>query len=317
MAASDILRRPHLVRAVRIMVTTLVVGVFFVTLVLQAGTLRNFSWQIEPFYLLAAAAVAVARGPVVVYPWWRIVRSWGYDLPWGRAIRLYFHSGLARYLPGQWWFVLGRAHLAEKEGVEKRATAASTVLETFILTGTAAAIALLGMATIPAMTGSAVLLLGLSIALSGLLLASPQILSKASTSAARWLRGRSEMLLKLTWLREKQLTAADSLKIFAGCCSNWLLYGSTAWLLLIGVAGSEYLGLGNGLAVVGLFAASVLGGSLGFVVPQGLLIREGALVYLLYTLLGVPIPVGLAVAALARLFSVGAEGLWALVGLRL
>ncbi len=315
MAASDILRRPHVVRAARVVVTALVVGVFFVTLVLQAGALRDFSWRIELSYLVAAAAVAVARGPVVVYPWWRIVRSWGYDLPWGRAVRLYFHSGLARYLPGQWWFLLGRAHLAEKEGVEKSATAASTVLETLILTGSAAVISLLGLAAIPAMGDSAALLVGLSIALSVLLLTSPQVLSKLSTSAARWLRGRSELLLKLTWLREKRLTAADSLAVFTGCCVNWLLYGSTAWLLLIGVGGSEYLG--NSLPVMGLFTASVLGGSLGFVVPQGLLIREGALVYLLHTLLGVPLPAGLAVAALARLFSVGAEGLWALVGLRL
>lgn len=315
MAAIDILRRPHVVRAARIIVAVLVVGVFLVTLVSQAGALRDFSWQIEPWYLVAAAAIAVSRGPVVVYPWWRIVRAWGYNVPWGRAVRLYFHSGLARYLPGQWWFVLGRVHLAEKEGVDRSATAASTVLETLILAGSAAAISLLGLAAIPAMSGSAVLLIGLSITLSLLLVASPQILTRASNSAARWLQGRSAMLLRLTVLRDKRLSAADTLMIFTGCCGNWLLYGATAWLLLVGVAGGGYLG--NGLPVVGLFAASVLGGSLGFVVPQGLLIREGALVYLLHTLLGVPIPAGLAVAALARLFSIGAEGLWALISLRL
>ena len=50
--------------------------------------------------------------------------------------------------------------------------------------------------------------------------------------------------------------------------------------------------------------------------PLGIVVREGILVYLLNTLLAVPLPEAIAAAALTRLIAMGAEGLWALVALR-
>jgi hypothetical protein len=93
------------------------------------------------------------------------------------------------------------------------------------------------------------------------------------------------------------------------------MYGLIAALLLAGLAGEGYLP--QTPAVIGIFATSVLGGGVLLFVPQGIVVREGVLVYLLYTLLGVPVPVGIAVAALTRLVAMLAEGVWALVALKL
>ncbi len=69
--------------------------------------------------------------------------------------------------------------------------------------------------------------------------------------------------------------------------------------------------------MIAIFAASVLGAAVVLFVPQGIVIREGILVYLLNALLNVPVPEAIAAAALTRLVAMSAEGLWALAALRM
>lgn len=297
---------PGVVRVVRLALSILVIGVFILALATQAGALRSYSWKVSPEYLVLAAVVALGRGIPVVYPWWRIIRAWGYSLSWGRAAYIYFVSGLARYLPGQWWFVLGRAYLAEREGVRKAVTAASTAVETVLLTGSALAVTLLGMATIPRWSGYAIYLLVAGVGLSAALLASPSLALWLANKALK-MRGRASLSM--------QLSVGDTANALVGCWANWLMYGLIAALLLVSVAGSDYLRLIP--AVIGLFVASVLSGALGLLVPQGIVIREGVLVYLLNTLLGIPVPAAIIVAALTRLLTMASEGVWALAMSRL
>lgn len=217
-------------------------------------------------------------------------------------------SGLARYLPGQWWFVPVRAHLAERDHVRPAVTAASIAVERALLTGSALSVALIGAATVPVWQPYAPYLLSASIVLTAALLASPH--------SVEWL---SKWALKLT-KREPllyRLSTADTACALVGCWANWLLYASIALFSLASLSGSEYLNQAQ--AVMGLFIASVLGGSLGLLVPQGLVIlviREGVLVYLLHTLLGIPVPIGIGAAALTRLLAIAAEGVWTLFCLR-
>lgn len=292
----------------RLALAALVVGVFLWALALQLEALRSYRWQIAPAYLVLAAIVALARGATVVYPWWRIVQAWGYPLGWWSAVNLYFRSGLARYLPGQYWYILSRAYLAEGKGVPKAATAASTLVETVLLTGTAAAIALIGSATLP--TGwTALLLLASGVGTLAALLAGLPLLAKASDRILRVGSVGSQET------RSSRLRVAAAVPILLVCCANWLFYGTVAALLTAGLAGSEHLA--QAPAVVGLFTASVLGGSLGLLVPQGIVIREGVLIYLLQSLLGVPVPAGVAIAAFSRILAMSAEGVWVLATLRI
>jgi glycosyltransferase 2 family protein len=296
-----------LARMLSPLVGIVVVAAFLVVLAGQAGSLRDYSWRIAPPFLFAAALAALVRGVPLVYPWWRIVRSSGSPLPWRRAVRLYFHSGLARYLPGQWWFVLGRTYLAEREGVRAAVTASSTAIETVMLTGSALAVALMGLATVPAWRNTATpYVFALVPAASLALLISPRLVSWLSNQALR-LAGREALSISLP--------ARETARVLLGCLANWLLYGLIALFILAGLSGGDHLS--QAPAVVGIFAASVLGGSIGILVPQGIGIREGVLVYLLSSLLGIAVPVAIAVAALTRLFAMGAEGLWALAGLKM
>jgi hypothetical protein len=295
--------------SLRIAAGALVVGAFLFALYTQAGELRDYTWDVAPLYFAAAAMAALLRGPFMVYPWWRIVSSWGYEIGWWKAVRVYFHSGLARYIPGQYWYVLGRAYLAEGRGIPKTITAASTVVETVLVTGTAASIALLGIATAPGWSpGLAALMAFLGLVALPVLVA----LTGSPLSARFWdwlmhLVKRGPLPARLSWV--------DATRALLGCCANWVVYGLIAVFSLAGASGGAYLA--QAPAVIGIFSASVLGAAVVLFVPQGIVIREGILVYLLNTLLGVPIPEALAAAALTRLIAMGAEGLWALLGLRL
>lgn len=301
------IRSSRVRRIARIALTLVVIGAFLIALGTQAGALRDYDWHVEPAYLMMAALVALGRGVPVVYPWWRIVTAWGYRLPWWRAVRVYFHSGLARYLPGQWWFVVGRVYLAEREGIRKAATASSTAIETVLLTGSALVIAGFGLVTLPIWSDLAARFLILLAAVTAILLAeSHHLIEQLSERLLRW-KGYEPM--------PARLRLGDTTQILAGCYANWLMYGLIAALLLAGLAGESYLL--QTLSVIGIFATSVLGGAVLLFVPQGIGVREGVLVYLLHTLLGVPVPVGIAVAALTRLVAMLAEGVWALVSLKL
>jgi hypothetical protein len=299
-------RSPRVRRVARVALTLVVIGGFLIALATQAGALREYDWHVEPAYLLVAALVALGRGVPVVYPWWRIVTAWGNKLPWWRAVRVYFHSGLARYLPGQWWFVAGRAYLAEREGIRKAATTLSTTIETVMLTGSALVIAALGLATLQSDTLAAFYLFLFAVAIAALMAESPRLVEALSERLLRW-KGYEPM--------PARLRLGDTTLVLAGCSTNWIMYGLIAALLLAGLAGESYLP--HTPAVIGIFATSVLGGAALLFLPQGIGVREGVLVYLLYTLLGVPVPAGIAVAALARLIAMLAEGVWALVALKL
>lgn len=295
-------------RTVTTIAALLVVAAFLYALITQAGELRDYNWDVVPGYLGVAAMFALLRGPSFVYPWWRIVRSWGYPLGWWQAVRIYFHSGLARYIPGQYWFVLGRVYLAEARGVPKTITAASTLVESVLGTGTAAAVALLGFATLPNWSP---VMTALFIAL-GLLLPPLMVWLIGSPHAARfwdWVMhrfNRPPLPSQPSWLGAIQATL--------GSYFDWVLYGLVAAFTLAGVSGGAYLS--QAPAVIGIFVASVLGAGILLFVPLGIVVREGIFVYLLNSLLTVPLPEAIAAAALTRLIAMAAEGLWALAALR-
>jgi hypothetical protein len=295
-------------RTLTVAAGVIVVGAFLLALLSQAGALRDYRWEVSPSFLAAAGLVALLRGPFLVYPWWQIVRSWGYSLGWWRAMRVYFHSGLARYIPGQYWFVLGRVYLAEARGVPKSVTAASTLVESVLGTGTAAGVALLGLATAP---GWSQAVMALFIALA-LLIPVLLVFLIGSPLAARFWDWAMQRFKRPPL--PSQLSWSGAIKALLGSYLDWTLYGLVAAFTLVGVSGGAYLP--QSPAVAGIFVASVLGAGMLLFIPLGIVIREGILVYLLNTLLAVPLPEAIAAAALTRLIAMSAEGIWALAALR-
>jgi hypothetical protein len=194
--------------------------------------------------------------------------------------------------------------------VPPAATTASTVLETVVVTGAAAGVALLGLSGGTSSRWDAapnLLLLAAAIAapiaLTGIMM--------SDLPVRAW--NRLADLVKRGRLSAARLSARDARDAVVAAYGNWLLYGIVAALALYGVSGGGYTYPAT--AVVGIFAASVLGGAVFLFVPQGIAVREGVLVYLLNALLSVPVPEAIVTAALTRLIAMAAEGVWAVAAL--
>ncbi|MEA2710475.1 MAG: glycosyltransferase 2 family protein, partial [Phycisphaerales bacterium] len=61
--------------------------------------------------------------------WRRILKSFGYRLPYAPAARIWATSEMARYLPGAIWQVVGRVYLAKPYGVPAAVVTTSQILE--------------------------------------------------------------------------------------------------------------------------------------------------------------------------------------------
>lgn len=301
---------PRLLTALKILGSVLVIGAFLWALASQWGEISKYTFQVSPVWLVLAFVFAMLRGPLIVYPWWRIVTAWGYGFGWWRAVRVYFHAGLARYIPGQYWFVLSRALLAEREGVLKRVTTASTLVETLLVTGSAGGVALVGFQQIANWSDTErYLILGASIVAPMILMA------LVSYEPITRLWSRLARLVKFD-LPRPRLANDDSYWAISTAYLNWACYGLVAAFSLAGVSANGAAYIGQYPAIMGCFCASVLGAAVVLFVPQGLVVREGVFVFLLNTLLGVPIPEAVVAAALTRLIATAAEGIWAAIALR-
>jgi hypothetical protein len=287
-----------------------VVGAFLWALWGQIDEIGAHEWRVSWAFIVLAAGCALVRGPLIALPWWQIVRGWGYALGWWRGVRVYFHAGLARYIPGQYWYVLSRALLAEREGVLKSVATAATLVETVIVTGSAGGVALLGLSQVPGWPDG----VGALLMTGGVLVPLALALAVGSGWSARfwdWLMRlvrRAPLISRLNW--------RDTVVSLAAAYGNWLLYGLIAVFALAGVGQQSGAYIMEAPAIIGCFTASVLGAAVVLFVPQGIVVREGVFVYLLGALLGVPVPEAIAAAALTRLLATLADGLWAAVALR-
>ena len=288
---------------VQVAVTGLVLFFLGRAVVREWDAVRDYSWQVQPLYLLAALGLTVARGPVILAGWWAVLARLGYRLPLRTAVRVYFQSGLAKYLPGSLWFAVGRVLLAEGAGVPKRITGVSIGLETALIVVAALATATLGLTALPSLPlwpygGVLLVLLGA--------LAWPRSLFRVLNWALRRM-GRPVV--------DVQLRGRDLLALLPLFLANWAVYGliSFCWTAAVYPA----LAPGSLPSVGGLFAAAWVIGFLALVVPNGWGVREGAIITGLTGLLGVPLAAAGAAAVLSRLGTIAGEAIWAALALRM
>jgi Lysylphosphatidylglycerol synthase TM region len=302
--------QPGAIQALRAVAVVAVAGAFLWALWGQVGEIEKHEWHLSWAFIALAVGCALVRGPLIALPWWKIVQGWGYALGWWRSLRIYFHSGLARYIPGQYWYVLSRALLAERADVPKSVVTAATLVETVIVTGSAGGVALLGLSQVPSWPDG----IGALLLAGGLLAPIALAVAVGSSLSARFwdwlmrLARRAPLVSRLKW--------QDAIVSLTAAYGNWLLYGLIAVFALAGVSQHSDAYLMEAPAIIGCFTASVLGAAVVLFVPQGIVVREGVFVYLLSSLLGVPVPEAVAAAALTRLLATLADGMWATAALR-
>jgi hypothetical protein len=260
--------------------------------------IQAHQWQITPGYLILGVVLLLARGPLICVAWRAIVRQMGYPLPLATAVRVYFYSGMAKYLPGNLWYAVGRVLLAEAAGVPKMVTSVSIALETALVT--VAAVAVGGGAMVLTIGGGS--LWGLLVVLVGLIgfLAWPQPWFRLMNWGLARI-GRTPVPLTITG---RQLLTLLPLFLL-----SWIVYGliSFCWTAAL----DPGLGWDQLPAITGIYTTTWVIGFLTLLAPNGFGVREGLLTLWLQSMLGLPLVVAGGAAILSRLGSILGEAAWA------
>jgi hypothetical protein len=294
-------------RRVRTGLQLLIVGLIAVFVVRAVARewddIRRYEWQIQPGYLLAGIGLTILRGPVILAGWRAVLARLGYPLGARAAVRVYFTSGMAKYLPGSLWFAVGRVLLAEGEGVPRRITSLSIGIETALITVAALSVATLGLTALPAVPIWPYALVGAGL-VAFLIWPRPVF---ALMNRGLGLLGRAPVDVRLGWR-----DLARWLPLFL---LNWAVYGLISYCWTAAVF--PPLTPADLPSLTGLYTAAWVIGFLALVVPNGWGVREGALITGLTGLLGLPLPAAGAAAVLSRLGGIAGEAIWAASAIRL
>lgn len=229
--------------------------------------------QIHPDWTWVALSglIFLSTYAVLVETWREMLRVWGNELPFSKAVRIWSISNLGRYIPGKLWQVGAMAAMAERAGVSAIAATGSAIVNVvvnliagFVLVATFAW-PLLQLEQVGGIRSSIALVAVCVVSLALLPIVLPKLL---------------RVLSRLTG-RNLDIGAMPTFAIvlsFIGNVIAWLLYGVAFALFARGVLGSSQ---GTLTAYVAVYALSYLVGYLVLFAPAGAGFREAAMVVLL------------------------------------
>lgn len=235
---------------------------------------------VAPEWLAAALGLVVAGYLLQLGGWLLVMHFLRCRLAANNTFAGYYLSFLPRYIPGTVWGYLGRSEwLLRQHGIRYRKSSIGSLLEAGSFVATAMLIGALAYLSAPWQ-----LLAMLVLAVVGVV-AWP-LLARAANVAS----GSSQWLL-------------IPVAYLAYFC-YWCVQGLSLWAIC------RALGVGQGVDLLHLTAASAVGWSAGFLtvfVPAGFGVRELSLTYLLTTQSGMPAADANLVAVLSRVSMIVAE----------
>jgi uncharacterized membrane protein YbhN (UPF0104 family) len=250
--------------------------------------------------LLAVPGALIAI-VVSALAWRGAMGAVGAKLGVGLALRVYFLSGLGKYIPGSVWPVVAQMEMVRSVGVARPVSAAGSILAMAAGVVTSSGVASACGFSLGAKTLETYWWAALVIPL-GLVGISPPVIRRLSRVAARVLRRPSLALPHVSW-RGLGICLAWS-------TATWLAYGIHAWVLLHAL-GAQNLSFPS---AVGAFALAWLIGFLVVIAPAGAGAREAALVVALSGMVSVADALVFAVVSRAILTlidaALGAVGAW-------
>lgn len=275
--------------------------------------LRVIDVQLDPALLGAATAAWLAAFAVLTRAWARSLGWWGRTLGTLDALRIFFLSNLARYIPGAIWQFTSLATLTSGAGVSAVSATAAVLLQQVIVLGTGLVLSVVlapRFLGVGAGTGVGDATASLPpvwrvLAAIGALIVFTAVLPRLMPVLRRVLRRMAHRDLIVPRMPRGA---------FAGYVAQTavalLLYGASFWLL--GLATLAARAPGPWLAASAFIAAYMVG-ILAVFAPGGIGFREGALAAALAPSIGLDNALFLAVAS--RLWQIGIEVIGALLAL--
>lgn len=228
-----------------------------------SDSLATVGW---PRVVLATGLALAALGCNTL-SWRSVMKAVGLEAPLREASGVFLVSQAGKYVPGAVWPVIAQSEFARAHGVSRaRATVGSLVA---MAVGVVMA-AVVGAVALAVFSPGAVLTYWWALLIAAALVVTliPSVLSRLLTIALRVLRRQGEV----PRIGGRALAASA-----AWSALNWAALGAQAWVLLRALGGVD---ASFGLAT-GAFALAWLVGFLAVFAPAGGVVREGALVLLL------------------------------------
>lgn len=293
-------------RVWRRLAATLLVGAAIAFLGLSIAhnwsELGRYQWQLRPVRLVLSVPALTLVFVWGVLVWAGVLRGFMRDaVPLPRLARIWFLSSLTRYIPGKIWQFVSAAQLAQAAGLSGAVLLTSLVVYMGFNLLSAAVVAALTLPLSAYGFGRASVIVVYGFAIASVFLVHPRVLNTLLRRVPRVLH-RQTLVWTGRWL--------DGLVLLLLSVVAWVLYGVAFTLLVTSIVDVPWTLL---LPLAGVAALSFLVGYFVFVAPAGLGAREAVMTILLAPY--APAGVTALVAVAARLWTVAAELLGALVAL--
>ena len=251
----------------------------------------EYDWNINYYFLASSLVLSIVSAFLIALGWDLILRVVGGRLGYKRALKIFFITDLAKYVPGKVWTMVGKVYLCTKEGIPIAKTSASVVIQPLIqvISGV-----LMFLVSLPFWTKTNDFMNKLYFFFPlipiGLVLLHPAIMTKL-------------LNFMLTRLKQKPIELnikyRDILLILLLWCGLWILTGVTYYFLIISVQSFPVSWLP---VTIGIFS---IAGVSQFLTPSGIGVLEGVLTVLLSLYL--PVPIAILIALLARVWKTVTE----------
>lgn len=249
-------------------------------------TLTSSGIQIDWGRMLLSLAILMLA--FALYPLGTLIglRGLGVWVTYGQAYYGYHASQLGKYIPGRVWIIPGRAVTLHGYGVDGVTAAASTLIDMYVLIAAGILVYIPALLVTKQEMMRQLGLVGLLLCLPLLIsIAFPNLLNKLFALGIKWI-GRGKMTFHFAWYH------------FALMLTNYLLLWALSGFGLYLLADSfSPLTLTQLPVVIGAMGFSWVLGTLSFLTPAGLGVREGVMGVLLAGLIPAPLPALVAILA--------------------
>jgi len=278
----------------RILQVLLILVIFYFlarNLYLNWNKIVQYDWNINYYFLTYSFVLFVVGSILIALGWNLILRVLGGKLGYKRALKIFFITDLAKYVPGKVWTIVGKVYLCAKEGIPIAKTSASVVIQPLIQVIAGILIFLLSLPFWTKTSGfMSKLYLFLPLIPIGLILLHPAIMTKP-------------LNFVLTRLKQKPIELnikyRDILLILLLWCGLWIITGIASYFLVISIYSFPISQLP---VIIGIFS---IAGISQFLTPSGIGVLEGVLTVLLGLYL--PVHIAIFIALLARVWKTVTE----------
>ncbi len=223
--------------------------------------------------------------------WRRVVVDVGSPRPAARTtVRVYFISGLARFIPGSLWQYAGLAALGQQAGISPLAAAAAGAIGNIAFLATGVVFLVF---TLPGQPGAVEAFIG--VVAAALALAGVFVFTGTASGARvrRWVAARAPAKLRPALELAGQIRPAHAIAWTAGYAACWVLLDASFIVFVTAFVPGAAV---HWRELAGTMAASYLIGFITVFAPGGIGVREGAMLVFLAPLISLPAAVVVSVA---------------------